>query len=312
MNIENLLRETLADMADEQAPPPPARFLPQHPARFLPQRPARRRGATLAAAAAVVVLAAGGTVAVRVLAPEAGRPEPSAAARPGPGRAQVEVVNDGERISGLFDDLARVTGRPAESFAKAAGDGRALGLPPYAKGGLEGFAFPGTYRFAGSAAPDEILRGMVARFRETADELGLAARSDALDVVIVASLVQAESPTEADMPKVARVLLNRLARGMMLQVDSSVRYALGRRRGPVTVEDVKVRSPYNTYRHKGLPPGPVANPGEAALRAALDPAAGSWLYFVLTDPKRGTLGFATTGKEYAELTERARQPGYRG
>ncbi|MEV3982025.1 endolytic transglycosylase MltG [Nonomuraea sp. NPDC049758] len=164
-----------------------------------------------------------------------------------------------------------MTGRPAESFAKAAGDGRALGLPPYAKGGLEGFAFPGTYRFAASAAPAEILGEMV-----------------------------------------ARVLHNRLARGMSLQVDSSVRYALGRRRGPVTVEDVRVRSPCNTYRHKGLPPGPVANPGAAALRAALHPAAGSWLYFVLTDPKRGTLTFATTEKEYTELAERARKPGHRG
>ncbi|MGW2220443.1 hypothetical protein ACWCSD_36125, partial [Nonomuraea sp. NPDC001684] len=84
MNIENLLRETLADMADEQPPPPPARFLPQRPARFLPHRPGRRRGVALAAAAAVVVLAAGGTVAVRALAPEPGRPGASAAARPGP------------------------------------------------------------------------------------------------------------------------------------------------------------------------------------------------------------------------------------
>ncbi|MET7335784.1 endolytic transglycosylase MltG [Nonomuraea sp. NPDC005650] len=302
MNVENLLRETLADMADEQVPPPPARFLPPH-------RPAHRRGAALAAAVTVVALAVGGTIAVRTLSPEAGRPQAPVAARPEPERTRKVTINEGWRVSLLFDNLSRVTGEPAESFARAAEDGRALGLPPYAKGRLEGFAHPGTYRFADSATPAEILTAMVARFRETADELGLASRRAPLDVVIIASLVQAESPTEADMPKVARVIHNRLARGMLLHLDSTVLYGLGEYRGNVTVEDTKLRSPYNTYRHRGLPPGPISNPGEAALKAALHPAAGSWLYFVATDPKRGTLEFATSGKEYAELVERARQSG---
>ncbi|GAA3143698.1 hypothetical protein GCM10010466_38390 [Planomonospora alba] len=301
MNVENLLRETLAEMADEQVPPPPARFLPH--------RPARRRGAVLAAAAAVVALAAGGTVAVRTLSPEADRPEAPVAARPGPERTHEVTVEEGQRVARLFDDLSRATGEPAESFARAAEDGRALGLPPYAEGGLEGFAHPGTYRFPVSATPTEILAGMVARFRETADGLGLASRRAPRDVVIIASLVQAESPTQADMPKVARVIHNRLARGMRLQLDSTVLYGLGRYRGGVTVGDLKLRSPYNTYRHRGLPPGPVSNPGEAALRAALHPAPGPWLHFVVTDPERGTVEFATTGEEFAELAERARRSG---
>ncbi|MEV4161912.1 endolytic transglycosylase MltG [Nonomuraea dietziae] len=297
MNVENLLRETLADMADEQVPPPPARFLPN--------RPARRRGAALAAAVTVVALASGGTIAVRALSPEAGRPEAPVAARPEPERTHKMTINEGWRVARLFDNLSRATGEPAKSFARAAEDGRALGLPSYAKGRLEGFAHPGTYSFADSATPAAILTEMVARFRETADELGLASRRAPLDVVIIASLVQAESPTEADMPKVARVIHNRLARGMRLQLASTVLYGLGRYRGDVTTEDLKLRSPYNTFRHRGLPPGPISNPGEAALKAALHPAAGPWLHFVATDPKRGTLEFATSGEEFAELAKRA-------
>ncbi|MFI6904864.1 endolytic transglycosylase MltG [Nonomuraea sp. NPDC050394] len=288
MNVEKLLRETLADMADEQVPPPPARFLPP--------RPARRRGVALAAAVAVVALAAGGTVAVRTLAPEvpvAVRPE------------HTVTIKEGWRAALLFDNLSRVTGKPAASFARAAKDGRALGLPPYAKGRLEGFAHPGTYRFAVSATPTEILAAMVTRFRETADKLGVASRRAPLDVVIIASLVQAESPTEADMPKVARVIHNRLARGMRLQLDSTILYGLGKYGPKVTVKDINLRSPYNTYRYAGLPPGPISNPGEAALKAALHPAAGTWLYYVVTDPKRGTLKYATSEKEYAKLVERA-------
>ncbi|MGR6916230.1 endolytic transglycosylase MltG [[Actinomadura] parvosata] len=316
MNVENLLRETLADMAGEQEPPPPARFLPllsaRRPARRPNRRPARRRGAALAAAVTVVALAVGGTITVRALSPE---PEPGGwpqapavpATRPQPERTYEITVGPGRRVTGLFGDLARMTGKPAESFARAAEDGRALGLPPYAKGRLEGFAHPGTYSVAGSATPAEILAGMVARFRETADRIGLAAAPDPLDVVIIASLIQAESPTEADMPKVSRVIHNRLARGMMLQLDSTVLYGLGKHSVAATAEDVRSRSPYNTYRHRGLPPGPIANPGPAALKAALHPAAGRWLSFVVTDPERGTLAFASNEKEYNELVERARR-----
>ncbi|MFI9550594.1 endolytic transglycosylase MltG [Nonomuraea endophytica] len=284
MNVENLLRETLAEMADEQVPPPPARFLPR--------RPARRRGVALAAAASVVALVVGGTVTVSALSPEA-----PVVVRPEPTRSV--TIQEGWRAALLFDNLSRVIGEPAAAFARAAKDGRALGLPPYAKGRLEGFAHPGAYRFAESATPTEILAAMVARFRETADELGLASRRDPLDVVIIASLVQAESPTEAEMPKVARVIHNRLARGMRLQLDSTVLYGLGRYGAGVTVEDTKRRSPYNTYRYHGLPPGPISNPGKAALKAALHPAEGAWLYFVA---KRDTLEFATSEKEFAELT----------
>ncbi|MBF8192794.1 endolytic transglycosylase MltG [Nonomuraea sp. K274] len=298
MSVEDLLRETLADMAHEEPPPHPDRFL-----RPLRIRRAHRRGATLAAAAAVVALAMGATIAVQTLS-ETSRPVAPTAVRPEPVRSKV-TVKEGLRLTDLLDRLARLTGKPVESFAKAAEDGRTPGLPTYAKGRLEGFAYPGTYEYTASSTPAEILAAMVARFGESAAELGLDAEPAPLDVVIIASLVQAEAPSEADMPKVARVIRNRLARDMKLQLDSPLLYGLGTYGTTARLKDLKSRTPYNTYRYRGLPPGPISNPGEAALKAALHPAPGPWLYYVATDPKRGTLEYATSEAEFAALLERA-------
>ncbi|MEV5889020.1 endolytic transglycosylase MltG [Nonomuraea fuscirosea] len=298
MNVEDLLRETLAELADEERPPHPERFL-----RSLPPPRTHRRGVALAAAAAVVVLAAGGTVAVQTLA-EPDRPAPPAAGQPQP-RPNRIIVKEGMRLADLLARLARVTGRPRESFERAARDGRALGLPAYAKGRLEGFLYPGMYEYADATTPEEFLAAMVARFRAESAKLGLDAKHAPLDVVIIASIVQAESPTEADMPKVARVIRNRLDRGMYLQVDSTVLYGLGKYGTQATMKDIRKRTPYNTYRRRGLPPGPIAAPGAAALKAALHPAPGSWLYFVAIDPKTGALEYATSEAEYADLVERA-------
>jgi UPF0755 protein len=298
MNVEDLLRETLAELADEERPPHPERFL-----RTLPPPRAHRRGVALAAAAAVVVLAAGGTVAVRTLS-EPDRPAPPAAGQPQP-RPDRFTVQEGIRLADLLGRLARVTGRPRESFERAARDGRALGLPAYAEGRLEGFAHPGTYEYTDATTPEQFLAAMVARFRTESARLGLDARPAPLDLVVIASIVQAESPTEADMPKVARVIRNRLDRGMYLQIDSPLLYGLGEYGTRATMKDVKQRTPYNTYRHRGLPPGPILSPGTAALKAALHPAQGPWLYFVAVDPKTGALKYATSEAEYADLVERA-------
>ncbi|MFC5835818.1 endolytic transglycosylase MltG [Nonomuraea insulae] len=287
MSIEDLLRETLADMAHEEPAP--------HPDRFLRPVRARRRGVALAAAAAVVVLAAGGTVAVQTLS----EPVPLTAVRPALVKSKV-TIRAGLRLADLLDLLARTTGKPVESFAQAVRDDKALGLPSYAKGRLEGFAYPGTYEYTASSTPTEILAAMVARFRESAERLGLESER----AVIIASLVQAESPSEADMPKVSRVIHNRLARGMFLQLDSTVLYGLGRYGTKATLKDVKSKSPYNTYRRRGLPPGPITNPGEAALKAALHPATGPWLHFVVIDPKNGTLDYATSQAELTKLIDR--------
>ena len=106
-------------------------------------------------------------------------------------------------------------------------------------------------------------------------------------VVVMASLVQAEGGRLSDYPKIARVIYNRLANGTPLQLDSTVLYGLNKFGILATDKDLTSPSPYNTYRHKGLPPGPIDNPGAAAIQAVLHPAAGPWLYFVTVNPKTG-------------------------
>ena len=115
-----------------------------------------------------------------------------------------------------------------------------------------------------------------------------------------ASLVQAEAGTAEDMAKVASVLKNRLADGMPLQLDTTVNYANGKTGITTTPEDRQNPSPYNTYVHPGLPPGPIGNPGEEALRAVLTPAPGDWRFFVVVNPDTGETRFATTGAEHQQ------------
>ena len=102
------------------------------------------------------------------------------------------------------------------------------------------------------------------------------------------------------MPKVARVLDNRLAKGMLLQLDTTVNYANGKSGLTTTPQDRQNPSPYNTYLHPGLPPGPISNPGEEALRAVLAPAQGGWLYFVVVNPDTGETRFAATAEEHQQ------------
>jgi UPF0755 protein len=102
--------------------------------------------------------------------------------------------------------------------------------------------------------------------------------------VTIASIVQAEAATRADMGKVARVVFNRLERGMPLQMDSTINYALGRSTLRTTASDTRIDSPYNSYQRMGLPPTPIDNPGEEAMRAAINPPPGDWLYFVTVRP----------------------------
>ncbi|MFI0424987.1 endolytic transglycosylase MltG [Spongiactinospora sp. 9N601] len=301
MNIENLLRETFAGMADEEPPPAPGRFLPTRSpqARFL-----HGRGLALAAAGAVTAVAVGSTVALQGIAARA--PGDVAVSRPAPAISVTVVA--GMRLAQLFRALSSRTGRPVAEFEQAAKDGAALGLPGYARGALEGFAFPGAYEFAPAASPAEILGAMVARYRRTAEDTALAegarrAGRTPLEILTVASIVQAEARRAEDMPKVARVLYNRLNRKMRLQVDSTVLYGLGKYGISAKREDLKSPSPYNTYKHLGLPPGPIGNPGADAIRAALKPASGSWLYYVITDRAKGTMEFTTSHREYVKRVD---------
>ncbi|RSN10624.1 endolytic transglycosylase MltG [Nonomuraea sp. WAC 01424] len=217
-------------------------------------------------------------------------------------------IKEGLRLSDTYATLAKEMGKPAKDFAAAAKKAD-LDLPSYAKGKLEGYAFPATYDFPPNVTPEQVLGAMVKRFNQTAEEVDLEGGAKELgrkpqDIVVIASIVQAEAGRFEDMPKIARVIYNRLDRDpeMKLEMDSTVMYALNKYRTAATIAETKTKSRYNTYMYLGLPPGPISNPGQHAIEAALNPAKGDWLYFVATDPKNSNVTkFATTEAERQAL-----------
>jgi uncharacterized YceG family protein len=153
---------------------------------------------------------------------------------------------------------------------------------------LEGFLFPDTYQLRSRTATAKTLVNLQLRqFKSEFAKVDLKrARRKHLsryDVLIIASMIEREARFPGDRLKVSRVIYNRLAKGMKLQIDATVQYALGKNKLVLTYQDLKVDSPYNTYLHAGLPPTPIASPGLASLRAALEPAKGPWLYYLVVD-----------------------------
>jgi UPF0755 protein len=166
---------------------------------------------------------------------------------------------------------------------------------------LEGYLFPDTYRFSRHATPRHMLAAMVRRFRQVTAQLGIAASPALPRTVTLASLIEKEVSVDAERPLVAGVFVNRIAAKMPLATDPSVIYAAllaGRWRGTIYQSDLQYDSPYNTYRYPGLPPGPIANPGVAALKAAMHPAATDYLYFVAD--AQGHSQFSVDLKQHAE------------
>jgi UPF0755 protein len=188
---------------------------------------------------------------------------------------------------------------PASAFLAAARDGRlASGIEPAARN-LEGYLFPDTYALPRRSSAADLVQRMVSRFESVmTDDLRQAAAARGLSVreaVTLASLVEKETAAADERPLVAAVYHNRLNRRMGLQCDPTVIYALELRggfSGNLTRADLKIDSPYNTYRYAGLPPGPIAAPGQASLDAAIRPAAVDYLFFVSRND--GTHAFAST------------------
>lgn len=163
---------------------------------------------------------------------------------------------------------------------------------------LEGYLFPDTYQFTRAQGPREIAAAMVRRFRQEAASLGLA--GDIHRIVVLASIVEKETGVPEERPLVAGVFQNRLQRNMVLAADPTVVYGAllaGRYRGAIHQSDLGFDSPYNTYRRAGLPPGPIANPGRDSLRAAMQPASTTYVYFV--SDARGRHRFASTAAEHS-------------
>jgi UPF0755 protein len=206
------------------------------------------------------------------------------------------TLPEGLTAAVTLQKVAQLTGTPLAQLQAAAADPAAIGLPAYAGGKVEGFLFPATYEFEPNTSPADMLKAMVTRTVQSLDALAVP-EQQRLQVLTEASLVQAEGKTPQDMGKIARVLDNRIAQGKPLQLDTTVNYANGKNGVTTTAADRANPSPYNTYVHPGLPPGPISDPGEDALHAVLSPTPGAWLYFVVVNPDTGDTRFATTDQE---------------
>ena len=181
---------------------------------------------------------------------------------------------------------------------------------------LEGLLFGETYHVDEASAGDEaaLVERMVNQFDLVAAELGydtLAETAIGLspyEVITVASMIEEEAFRDEDRPKVARVIYNRINMGMPLGIDATVLYAIGERKTGITRSDLDVDSPYNTRKYRGIPPGPISSPGRKSLEAALYPADGDWLYFVLAE-RDGTLFFTEDYEEFLRVADEARREG---
>jgi UPF0755 protein len=201
------------------------------------------------------------------------------------------TVPEGLTVAATLKLISEKTGLRLADL-QAAAKNTALDLPAYAKGRLEGFLFPETYDVEPGTSATELLRTMVDMYKAKIDTSGLSARAadvdlDPYQLLIVASLVERETQRVEERPKVARVIYNRLERNFFLGVDAAILYGLGKSRGPLTQADLAKPTKYNNRLVKGLPPTPIANPGVASVRGAVDPADGPWLYYVLDSDKSG-------------------------
>lgn len=222
------------------------------------------------------------------------------------------TVPEGYRVEQVAERFAEVLGLGRRTFINAAESGR-FELPPYLPAGtdtVEGFLFPETYEIRESATVEDVINRQIEQFRLIAEGLPWD-RAEGLgvspyEVVIIASLIEEEARIPEDRAKIAAVIYNRLARGMHLQIDATVLYALPEHKERLLYSDLEIESPYNTYLHPGLPPTPIASPGVASLEAALRPAAADYLYYVVIDDD-GRHAFTASYQEFLRFKEQAQQ-----
>jgi UPF0755 protein len=227
------------------------------------------------------------------------------------GRVYLHPVTVAEGLTGreTFPVFVAAGFGSEEAFKAAFADTASLGLLDPQATDLEGYLFPETYRLPKGMNAAEILAAMTVQFREVFGEawqqkaagLGMSVR----DIVTLASLIEKETGRAEEKPLVSSVFHNRLRRGMRLDCDPTIVYVLkaaGTYRGRLYSKDLKLDSPYNTYLHAGLPPGPIANPGRESLRAALEPVATEYLFFVSRND--GSHQFSRTLREHNAAVDR--------
>jgi len=231
--------------------------------------------------------------------------------RGGSDSAEVSVtIPEGFTVAQIADTL-KTKGIIANtsSFLKIAKNPDAIDAPfDFPPNGLEGFLYPDTYRFLPKSKPDKVAQVMVdtfvAQFYKPHESEIKRSPHTLQDTVTIASLIEREAEVPQDRPRIAGVIENRLKIGMRLQIDATIDYALGHHLNHVYFKDLQVESPYNTYRHKGLPPGAIANPGKASLEAALSPEKHAYLFYVASPD--GSHVFTTSESEHRKAVARMR------
>ncbi|WP_062520548.1 endolytic transglycosylase MltG [Demequina silvatica] len=202
------------------------------------------------------------------------------------------TIPEGKTLDYYYQQIANLTGSTKAEVKAAAKDTDALGLPAEAEGNLEGWLFPSTYEFTPGVTPQEVMTKMIQQTITVLDNNDVAVE-DRERVLTVASLVEREAKLDVDRPQIASVIYNRLDQDMKLELDSTVKY-LTQTEGVWTSDDEReTDSPYNTYMYAGLPPGPIAGPGEASIKAAVSPADTDYLFFVTVNLDTGETKYAT-------------------
>jgi UPF0755 protein len=197
------------------------------------------------------------------------------------------TIPEGLTIAQTAQTIEEQSGIPASEFETAA-ESTSYGYPFLGEPAksTEGFLFPKKYELKENTDATWMVERLLEQYSLETSNLDLAGAESRLglseyELITVASLVEKESASREERPQIASVIYNRLRAGMPLQIDASVQYALGKPKEKLSLDDLKVESPYNTYKHTGLPPGPIASPGKDSIQAAIEPADTNYLYYVL-------------------------------
>ena len=211
---------------------------------------------------------------------------------------------EGQTAQKMYERLSEATGLPIEDFEKAGADYEARGVPKNPAGSIEGYLWPGTYDFHEGDSAEDILDEMVSRMTAQLEKKGIP-KDKWHETLTIASIAEKEARDPDDYGKVVRTLENRLAgvgeaggKPMNLQLDSTVAYFTKSETVSTTPEQRATDSPYNTYKHPGLPVGPISNPGDATIDAVVNPPEGPWLYWVTVNTETGETKFASTKAEH--------------
>ena len=226
------------------------------------------------------------------------------------------TIPEGYVIDQIAERLDKQAGVPQSEFKSLAKSGATqfAGDHPYLAdvygGSLEGYLFPKTYRVKEGSSAREVLEMMLDQFDREIAQVDLKQASERgltlNQLVVLASMIERESRLDSERPLISSVIHNRLRTDSFLKIDATIEYVLGKKRFRLTNQDTKIDSPYNTYTRKGLPPGPISNPGLKSLKAAAAPAETQLLYYVLTG-KDGSHTFTTNLADFLAAKKRSKQ-----